>query len=159
MLVKILQKEKGFTLIELLIVIAIIMIVASFAFPVFSNIQNSTLLKDASDQCLQAARQAKNSSCSGKDNNDHGLYFQHSSEAKDKIVIFTGKTYLSRDTNKDIEISFEKTISLSNTFTDNQIIFYQNSCLPDQNGIINISASSLSKNINLSINSIGIISE
>jgi len=146
----------GFTLIELLVVIAITMSLAALSLPTFANLQSSTILKDSTDQVVQAIRVTKNYSCAGKHNSDHGIYFENNGTANDKVIIFSGNSYQDRNTLLDEEIIIEANVSVSNTFIDNQLIFYKNSCMPNQTGIVNIGSNTIETNINISVNSLGI---
>ena len=153
------NNKKGFTLIELLVVVAVLIIMASFVFPVFANMQGSTYLIDAKDESIQLLRMAQNFSCNGKDGINHGVYFDHNVNGNDRMIIFSGDSYALRDTTKDIETIFEGGVEITDTFNNNQILFLKNSCLADQSGILNINSDTLNRNINISINSLGVISE
>lgn len=151
--------KPGFTLIELLILISLTMILASFSMPVYSNMQASTALRDAKEQITQLIRIAKNNSCTGKNNLDHGVYFQENPQDKDKIILFSGSSYQDRISELDQEFILEKTVDIINTFNNDQLVFTKNTCMPDQSGILNIYSETLSRSINISINPLGIVSD
>lgn len=151
------DKSNGFTLIELLTVIAVSMVLASLALPIYGNIESATALNDTERLLTQMLRSAESRSLSGKGASDHGLYFYSAGEDDERLVLFSGDSYATRNVSEDEELRIAKSATISTDFPDNEIVFGKNSSIPAQSGTISISSKTINRTINLEINRLGIV--
>ena len=142
----------AFTLIELLIVIAIFIVVVSFSFPLYGNLQTKTSLDAIEAELIQSLRFAKIKSKACVDNFAYGVYFATSSN---KIVIYQGNSYLTRNNENDIEKNYSSVLNFSTDF-GNDINFSKTFALPNHYGIFTINDNNENQ-IQIKINSLGII--
>lgn len=83
---------KGFSLIELLIVIGIFTVLFSVSSSVYNNFKSHSNLEVATNSVVEGIRFAQSSAQSGKSDSKWGIEI-----LTNKIVVFKGNTYASRD--------------------------------------------------------------
>lgn len=81
---------RGFTLIEGLVVIAILLISVLILAPILSDSVVKKDVQSASDQGVDALREAQSNVMTGKNNLAYGVHFEAT-----KLVVFQGHTYSS----------------------------------------------------------------
>lgn len=116
---------RGFTLIELLIVISIMLIVAVVAIPIYGKLQVSTQLNENTTHVIQMTRNARQQSVVRYNASPHGVFFEINAEDKDRVILFQGASYATRDSQYDREFVLEKAITLSTTLDQTQVTFSQ----------------------------------
>ena len=82
------DRFKGFTLVELLVVIALTLIIAAAAIPIYGNLQVSSQLNENTSQIIQALRTARERSLAGFNNEAHSVEFQ-----SDRYILSPGSDY------------------------------------------------------------------
>jgi len=150
-------KNKGFTLIELLMVIAIAIILAASAWPIYSGLQNSSHLNSAAAQTAQNIRFAQEKSRAAENDSAHGIYFEENSGAPDKLVIYQGGSYLTRDQAFDREYIFDSSLEMVSDIAGSDLNFFKGTGRSAQAGDIIITGQSSSRFIIISINSLGMV--
>lgn len=109
-----LEVRKGFTLIELLIVIAITVILATAAVPIYGGLQVKAQLNENTSQIIQTIRTARERSVAGYNNSAHGVFFDINS-GNDRYVLYQGSSYATRDVDYDREANLDSVLSLDNS--------------------------------------------
>jgi len=142
--------QKGFTILEVLVVTSIFLIISLAGFGVFTSIQNVIAeigLKEVEVVINSAANKARN----GPNGTPWGFYFpcDEISRKTESAVIFSGNSYSTRETDKDINMKFSDSIqfvdvSVSGTDVsdgnDHEIIFDSFSGETSQYGEISVQA-------------------
>lgn len=99
---------RGFTLIELLISIAITIVLAAVAAPIYGNLQVSSQMNESVVLMIQTARTARERSLSRVNNVAHGIKLQ-----SDSYVLYQGSSYDERTQSYDRVIDLEEAVGLS----------------------------------------------
>lgn len=99
--------KKGFTVVELLIVVALIIIMAVLAVPVYSNFQSTTQLNDETIQLVQTLRVARQRSLAGLNSYNHGVKLEN-----DNYILYQGVSYQLRDGLYDRKIKLNNSLNL-----------------------------------------------
>jgi len=142
-------KKKGFTLLEVILSIALIGILASTFFSVFTNFQIASDLDLASLSLVQSLRRAQLLAQGVSLDSDWGVKIE-----SERIVIFKGAGYAGRDASQDEIINFPSPLEVSG---NTEMVFEKFSGEPDVTGLVALStASGTSREINL--NEKGVIS-
>lgn len=141
------EQKKGFTLIELLLVVALIMILGGMSTSFYSRFLLQNTLYTVQDQVITQLRKAQSYSMIGKQNTPWGVLFQ-----PDKIILFSGSSYVLRNTQFDEKLDKNPNIIISG---QTEIVFSQSRGIPNTPGIITISGGVESKSI--TVNSQGMI--
>ncbi|MFC1701097.1 Tfp pilus assembly protein FimT/FimU [Patescibacteria group bacterium] len=142
---------KGFTFIELLIVIAIMLVIAVAASPIYGNLMASSQLNENTSQIIQIVRTAREQSSAWLNDSAHGVYFNITEK---KYILYQGDSYASRNTNYDRETSLDSSLSLSTTLSNNEINFSKGLGMPNNTGNITLSHDASNSRI-ITINSFG----
>jgi prepilin-type N-terminal cleavage/methylation domain-containing protein len=140
--------ESGFTLIELLLVISIIIIIGTFSVVFFSRFLTQNAVANTQDQIIGELRKAQLYAIEGKQNGSWGVSF-----GSNKITLFQGNSYATRNTAFDETFSVNSNISIAG-FTE--VDFAKATGLPSTTGTYTITGNDTSKQF--SINSQGVIS-
>lgn len=99
---------RGFSLLELIIVISIFSIFAGMTTTTYYSMKSHTNLELATGSLVEAVRFAQSSAQSGKGDSKWGV-----KTLTDKIVIFKGNDYTSRDTAFDSTFDFSGGVIVS----------------------------------------------
>jgi Tfp pilus assembly protein FimT len=145
------QKQKklyGFTLIELLVIIVIISTIGTLSAVFFSRFLGQNAVINTQDELLGALRKAQIYSMMGKQNGGWGVAY-----ISNKIILFKGDTYLTRNAAYDESISINSNISLSGF---SEIDFAKKTGYPSTSGTYTIAGATSSKQI--TINTFGVVS-
>ena len=103
------QKLKlGFTLLELLLVFALIALLAGISVPVLQSLQVRNNLDIATNTVFQNLRRAQTLSQAVERDNRWGVMID-----TEKIVIFKGESYLSRDAGFDESFNMPQGVTIS----------------------------------------------
>ena len=145
--------NKGVTLIELLIAIAIMAIISAAAIPIYGNLQVSSQINENTTLIIQTTKTARQNSISRVNDLSHGVKF-----LTDSFVLYQGTDYNTRLADYDRLIPLSSSLSLSTTFTNNEINFSRSLGTPNETGIITINHS-LGKTKTIQINKFGTIEE
>jgi len=148
------QKNKllGFSMVEMLVVIGIFVVLASFAYPLYSSWQLKTGLESSRSEVIEALRIARYRSQSGLNDSTHGVYF--SLGGNDSYIIYQGESHGERNDLYDLEYFFDSNINISTQIVD--INFIKSSGYSQATSTIYISDENDSTQVN--INRLGIIS-
>jgi type II secretory pathway pseudopilin PulG len=131
--------KKGYTLIEMMPVIVISIIIAAAAFTLQGKFMVNAYLDSDSEAVVQKLRVAQTRSMTGIENSEWGVYFDN---AEDKVVLFKGSNYSTRDTAFDEETEFKSSIDLSFVSLNgggDEVIFERVSGITTQHGSVEIS--------------------
>lgn len=153
---RIFSKKKGFTLIELLIVISIVVVLLASSIYIYGNLQVTSQVDNSTNLIIQNLRIARQRSVSRLNNSIHGIYVEINPSADDRVILFQGASYATRDTAYDYVLEIPSTITLSTTLTDNEIVFTRGTGIPDRTGTITITHSVTGTQV-ITINSFGLI--
>ncbi|MFC1595126.1 Tfp pilus assembly protein FimT/FimU [Patescibacteria group bacterium] len=118
-----LKDKQGFTLIELLIVIGITLLLAAASVPIYGNLQVSSQMHDSVSQIAQTIRTARVRSVARLNNSSHGVYLEINAGSDDRFILYQGSSYIARDIDYDRAISLDEALSISSTFSNNDINF------------------------------------
>ncbi len=100
----------GFTLIEIIVVMGIIAILAGFGYPMYSAVRASASMVATTESVEQAVRQAHGYAMAMKNGAPWGTYV-----GAGTVVVFSGATYASRDTSKDVTYVLDSGLVVSGT--------------------------------------------
>lgn len=153
-----LQKRGGFTIVELLIVLSITVVLAVAALPIYSNFQVSSQLNDNSALIAQKLRIARQLSIVRYNGSAHGVYFEINSGSQDRVVLYQGTSYGTRDSNYDQPTVLDEPLSLTTTLSGNDVNFSEGRGLPNNTGTVTLAHQS-SGNRTVEINAIGKVDE
>jgi len=139
--------RRGITVIEMLVIIVVIGIISLIVLPQFSKIKENQVLKDGVADVLSSLDKARSQTLSSLNSSEYGVHFQ-----SDKVIIFKGKDFSTRETAKDETINIvTPAVMSSGTLTLPANIFFNRlSGMPSTNGTVIISTSSYSKIITIS---------
>jgi type II secretory pathway pseudopilin PulG len=137
----------GFTLIELLVVVGIFVALIVVSDSVYTNLKSSSNLKIATGSLVQAVRYAEENTQSGRGDSKWGVKI-----LSDKVVVFKGNSYASRDVSSDQNLDFPGGIVPSGS---SEFVFEKMTGWTTTTGTATITNNSGSKNI--SINAKGVI--
>lgn len=151
--------KKGITVIELLVVLAVLGIIFSIVFPQFSKIRENQVLKSGVQDILSSLDKARSQTLASLNSSVYGVHFQ-----ADKIIIFKGADFSTRDTAKDETINIITPATISSvalgctpTIPCN-IFFNRLSGSPSTYGTITISTPNYSKIITISATGVASVS-
>ncbi|OGY44746.1 MAG: hypothetical protein A3B89_01420 [Candidatus Buchananbacteria bacterium RIFCSPHIGHO2_02_FULL_40_13] len=142
------NKITGFTLLEMLLSIAVIAIIAGIGVPVYQSFQVRNDLDLAVNTVAQSLRRAQLLSQAVEGDMTWGVYV-----GNNKITIFKGASYFSRD------IGFDEVFDLAKTITpsgNQEIIFNKFTGWPQSSGTLILTTINDSKTI--TINAKGLVS-
>lgn len=126
--------RKAFTLAEILIVLAILSALLAVGWPILAGYQRSAAVKEYTIKTVSLIRQAEFEAAAGFLNVPHGVKLFNN-----KIIIFAGSSYSSRNSTFDRELPFSEAVvswSLSGSGSTSEIVFSKNRAEPSRNGII-----------------------
>ena len=106
--------KRGFTLVEMLIVIAIMIIIASAAVPLYGSLQVKAQIGESTSQIVQAVRIARANAISGYNSTSSGIYFFINPVGADSYVLYQGSSYSNRDTSFDQTMVLDNALSIVN---------------------------------------------
>jgi len=144
---------KGFTTIELFIVVGIMLITAAAAAPFYSGLQVSAQLNESNAQIAQNLRLARGQSVARLNNTAHGVKFLANS-----YVIYQGASYAGRDTAYDRAVAIDSPLSLSTTFTNDEVNFAMATGIPSNTGTTTL-VHSAGGSRSVYLNSFGVVTE
>jgi len=142
--------KKGVTLIELLISVAIIILMAGVAVPIYGNLQISSKMEERSDILVQMLKLAQQKSKSRVNSQSHGIKIFSNS-----VNLFQGSAYTTRLAVSDWIVPFEEPLTLSTNLVDDEIVFSMGVGEPSQTGEIYLSHPNADTKI-ISINELGL---
>ncbi len=143
------SKKKAFTLIELILVFALIAISSAIVSPIYFSAKNSDDLENYSDLVTSSLRKAQILSMAISEDSSWGVKIEN-----DKIILFKGNQYSSRDISWDEFFNLGKTVKFSGL---NEVVFYKLSGRPRQSGDIILQIND-GRNSTININDFGLIS-
>jgi prepilin-type N-terminal cleavage/methylation domain-containing protein len=149
---------KGFTIIELLVVIAITLILAAAAVPIYGSLQVSSQLNENSSLIVQALRSARTNSVARVNNAAHGVYFEINAGGDDKYILYQGASYASRNSSYDRATTLDSSLSLSTTFTGDEVDFSRGLGVPDNIGSVTLTHAVQGTRI-ITVNDLGMVQE
>jgi len=147
---------KGFTYLELILVVALTLIIFTMGTSIYGNLLTITQIHDSSKQITYALRLAQLRSNHRLNNSQHGVYFEINTPGDDRFILYQGNDYSSRDISFDQVNTLGPALSISTTFTGDEINFTAGTGSPDQTGIITLTHST-SGNKNIIVNQLGMV--
>lgn len=141
------MNKGGFTLIEILLVVVLISVITAFSVPIFGSLVGATELNDAVDKVAHTLRRAQLLSEGSKEDVSWGVYVD-----LDKVVVFGGASYISRNTALDEEYYFSEQVNRSGDF---EYVFDKLTGLPDSAGVVTLFNNFGSEDI--SVSEVGLI--
>jgi len=142
------KNDNGFTIIELSLVIALFIVVLSFAVPYGLRFFRIERLDGTSRDILTNLRLAQSQATSQRDDSDFGLYLEQGT-----ITLFKGSGYSTREVAYDWVIEFSDQIIISGL---SEVVFYCLTGLPSDTGEIRLE--SIDRTNIITINQHGAIS-
>lgn len=143
--------KKGITVIELLVVLAVLGIIFSVVIPQFSKIRENQVLKSGVQDILSSLNKARSQTLASLNSSVYGVHFE-----ADKIIIFKGTDFSTRDTAKDETINIITPATISNVTlnlvsdVDGEMYFNRLSGGPSKTGTITVFTTNYSKIIRIS---------
>lgn len=142
----------GFTLIELLITLALAIVIAAVAAPLYSNFYVGTQLTEETTDVVHAVRSAQQRAIAGKNNAGWGVYFGSS-----QVTLYQGDSYAARNQSADNTIGGTGDITVSTTFTSDDLNFTEGLGTPSESGTITIT--NIHGTRTVTVNSLGAVEE
>lgn len=130
---KLFSKNKGFSLIEVIMVIAIVAIIGSSFISISINFLTSNNLTNITDELVSALRTSQTNSIYGKGGSNWGVKI-----SINKIIIYKGNSYETRDQSFDISFNIPSNI----TVTQNDIFFFRRTGTPSASPSITLQSQS-----------------
>ena len=143
--------KKGITIIELLVVLAVLGVMVLIVLPQFSKMRENQVLKSGVQDVLSSINKARSQTLASLNSSEYGVHVE-----ADKIIIFKGIDFSTRDTAKDEIINIITPATISNVeLGDGSPIsgnMYFNRLFgkPSTTGTITISTTNYSKMITIS---------
>jgi len=123
-------QARGFNLVQVLLVLAIFMIIASFAIPSLYQLQTGVQIDTVASEMSHNLRRAQIRALSGFNDSNWGVYWQERS-----YTIFAGDSFVARDQDWDEDYLITGSVLISNDLGD-EIIFTKQTGEPDTAGSI-----------------------
>jgi len=149
------KKQLGFTLIELMMIVAISGIMAGISIPLYGALSNASKLTETAELISQEISLTRVKANARLRNFSYGIYFEINPDADDRVVLYEGTSYLTRDEDKDRIFTLDKEISLSSSISDNDLNFSDGRMQPSALGEIVIRHRN-DETITIKINDLGI---
>lgn len=105
--------QKGFTLIEILLSLALIAVVTVMGLPVYNYFQAKSDLSTTADAIVSAFRRAQSLAVAVDGDTSWGVAIV--TGTPNRLVIFRGLSYGSRDNTYDEDLELQNTVALSGT--------------------------------------------
>ncbi len=138
-------KKTGLTLIELLLALAAITLLGAFSVPYFMTFQVSSLSDTAGQEIVSSLRRAKIKAIAAENDDNWGLAVKDQ-----KITLFKGSGYTSRDANFDETFSLPPAITASGM---TEVYFLKLFGNPSASGTISlVDTNNKQKNITINAN-------
>lgn len=144
----------GFTFLETILTLSLVAIISATVFPIYSNLQSSTQIKENKNYLIQNLRLAQSQSKSRLNNSGHGIKIQ-----TDSFILYQGENYLNRQANYDRVFLIDSPLILSwnlnGSGEQDEINFSQGFGIPDKNGTILFTNQTDQSQQTISLNSLG----
>ncbi len=117
---------RGFTFVEVVVVVALIVAMAAWLYPVSTTIQSEQELQTVAGEIVQTLREAQAKTVAGEGDRRWGVYVDADpGGVNDRFILFAGATYATRDPTYDRERALPDTLSLGSlSFTGgNAVVF------------------------------------
>ena len=146
----------GFTILEVLIVIGIMLVVGGAILPISGNFAVSSQLDDSLISVSNTVRTARERSLSGLNNSAHGVYFEENINLQDRIILYQGASYASRDQLYDQIRTFDDSMDMESSISGNDLNFSKGLGVPNSTGTITITHD-VNGARNVTINRFGVV--
>jgi prepilin-type N-terminal cleavage/methylation domain-containing protein len=140
-------RQAGYTLIEEVVVVGIIAVLAVFALPVYSNLQNSNGLDVTVNTLVQDLYQAQILSRNEENSSAYGVYITNQT-----ITLYAGSSYATRNTSTANVFTMPVSITVSGL---SEIDFSKLYGFPSTTGTFTLKDNSASRVV--TINSMGMV--
>ncbi|MBI4599897.1 hypothetical protein HY732_03155 [Candidatus Uhrbacteria bacterium] len=149
----------GFTLLEVLLSVAIMILIAGAAFPLYGNLQWTAQINDSTARIVGDMRLARELSAARLADSQYGIFFEVNPLSGDRMVFFRGSSYATRTPAYDRITTFSDTLIMQTALGGgvSEIIFSKNSARPSSVGTIMLTHSASGALRTISINTYGMV--
>ncbi len=137
---------------------SVFVVLAAAALPLYSNIRLSGQINNASNQIVEVIRTAREQSAARVNNARHGVYFNVNAGGDDTYTLYQGNTYATRNSTYDIIFSLESNLSITTTFTGDDINFSRGAAVPSTTGAVTLVNTTGATRI-ITVNGLGLVEE
>lgn len=132
------KDHRGFTLMEVLIVLTIIVITIVGSTALYKSLQTSGQLNEQTSAIIQALRTAQFRALEGIGDTSHGVYFDNNAQGDDRLIVYQGDSYASRNPASDSIEVFPSSVSLTLSLSTStpEIIFARQTGIPSASGTV-----------------------
>jgi type II secretory pathway pseudopilin PulG len=127
------MKNSGYTLVEIHLVVALIGAISAFSLPVYQTFFVKNGLESAVNDTANSLRRAQLLSQAGTEDSEWGVKIE-----ENRLVIFKGSSFASRDAAFDEITNFSATFDVSGNF---EMVYEKISGLPKNPGSLNLVSS------------------
>ena len=152
------RNHSGFTLVELLLVVSIIMLLIAGAAPLLGTFFTSTQLNESTSQTKQMVQTARQRALSGMNDSNHGVFFEHNVGTDDRLILYQGSSYATRNTLYDYSITLDAAVSYSTTLPGDEINYDSGTGAPSSTGTVSLEHETRGTS-QLLINAVGVVLE
>lgn len=131
------NSQNGFTLIELILVIAIIAIIAAGSIPFLASFNQRSQGDAVAREVVSALRFAQQKAIASENDSQFGVYFD---DPSNEFIIFRGASY-GLNPVEDRVFSYEDSVTISQSFTGDEVNFEKVTGNTADFGTINITTS------------------
>lgn len=151
--------QTGFTLLEVLIVVALMIILAATALPLYGNLQWTAQLNEIEARAVGELRLARELSSARSGDSQYGVYFEVNPASADRMIFFRGASYALRNPDYDRTTSLSDILTLQSGLSGggDEVVFTKNFGIPSVTGTITLTHSGSGDSRVISINAYGMV--
>lgn len=151
--------QAGFTLLEFLIAMALTIMLAASALPLYGNLQWTAQLNEIEARTVGELRLARELSSARSSDSQYGIYFDVNPVGADRIIFFRGASYAARNPSYDRITALSDILTLQAALAggETEIVFSKNFGIPSVIGTITLTHSGSGDSRVISINAYGMV--